>query len=617
MSGIAGSFQFQIGSPDRDLVRNMSEVLRHRGPDGGGIFSSGRVCLAHRRLAILDLSDAGRQPMANENGTLWMVYNGELFNYPELRTELIRSGHRFTTETDAEVILHAYEEWGRDCLSRFNGMWAFAIYNTHDETLFCARDRFGIKPFYYTRVDGGILFASEIKALLLHPMVGREPDDEMVRTFLAWGIHDHTDRTMFAGVHQIRGGHSITFLPSGEEEYECYFDPDVSSETASDPETGKKASGTLNHLLEDAIRLRLRSDVPVGTCLSGGINSATVTALINRLIRTESPDSVGDVQKTFSAQVADPGSEERGSMDSILDATGAANERIFPGPAGFRDDVADMLYMMDEPFGSLACYSQYCVMREAGRHVKVVLDSHGADEELAGYIGYLPALGREFLAGGHYLKALSVWYQVFRRHFSFFLDAKAQRAIQRRRRRCIRGEIPSINRYSGTLSEILKRELMETNLPALLHYEDRNSSAFSIEARMPFLDYRVAGYIASLPLDQKVRFGRTKWVLREAVVGIVPDAVRNRDDTMEFPTPEAAWMRDELAGMMLSLFESESFLKRPYWDAGCVLEEYHSFLNGRSPYSADLWRFACVERWLQMFFDRRPAIRDAAHPLSP
>ncbi|MCP1662934.1 asparagine synthetase B (glutamine-hydrolyzing) [Methanocalculus sp. AMF5] len=158
---------------------------------------------------------------------------------------------------------------------------------------------------------------------------------------------------------------------------------------------------------------------------------------------------------------------------------------------------------------------------------------------------------------------------------------------------------------------------METNLPALLHYEDRNSSAFSIEARMPFLDYRVAGYIASLPLDQKVRFGRTKWVLREAVVGIVPDAVRNRDDTMEFPTPEAAWMRDELAGMMLSLFESESFLKRPYWDAGCVLEEYHSFLNGRSPYSADLWRFACVERWLQMFFDRRPAIRDAAHPLSP
>ncbi|MDO9540309.1 MAG: asparagine synthase (glutamine-hydrolyzing) [Methanocalculus sp.] len=608
MCGIAGNYRFFSGSADKDLVRKMSEILRHRGPDGGGIFTSGRVSLAHRRLAIIDLSDAGQQPMANENGTLWIVYNGEIYNYIELRSELIHCGHRFSTETDTEVILHAYEEWGAGCLSRFNGMWAFAIWDTRDETLFCARDRFGIKPFYYTHVDDGILFGSEIKALLLHPEVGRTPDDEMVRTFLAWGIHDHSDRTMFAGVYQIPPGHSVTFTPSGTEGPLQYFDLTVNPEVHSSPVTDETAPAALFGLLLDSVRLRLRSDVPVGTCLSGGIDSSIVTALINRLIRTDAPESVGERQKTFSACFADPKSDESPYMKIILDATGAANEQVFPDGDELQNDLATLLYMMDEPFGSLTCYSQYCVMRSASRQVKVVLDGQGADEELAGYIGYVPALGRALWDSGDHIAALSAWYYAITRHLPFFLDARSQMAVRRRRRGCIKGDYPVINRYAGPLSTILKREILKTNLPALLHYEDRNSMAFSIEARVPFLDYRVAEYIASLPLDQKVRKGETKFLLRQAIEGIVPEAIRKRTDKKGFSTPEAIWMKDVLADQMRSLFLSDRFRSRPYWDGERVLEEYQAFLDGKAPYSTDLWRFACVERWLIMFFDNRPPI---------
>ena len=606
MCGIAGDYRFFSGSADKDLVRRMSEILRHRGPDGGSIYTSGRISLAHRRLAIIDLSDAGVQPMPNENGTLWIVYNGEIFNYIELRAELIRCGHHFSTETDTEVILHAYEEWGADCLSRFNGMWAFAIYNTHDESLFCARDRFGIKPFYYAPIEGGILFGSEIKALLLHPEVGRRPDDEMVRTFLAWGIHDHTGRTMFEGVFQIPPGHFIIFSPQGEGEAIRYFELTVNTETHSTPDIEGAAPKALLALLEDAVRIRLRSDVPVGTCLSGGIDSSTVTALINRLIKSESPESVGERQKTFSACFDDPASDESRFMNIILDATGASNERIFPDGACLKEDLARLLYMMDEPFGSLTCYSQYRVMQAASSQVKVVLDGQGADEELAGYIGYLPSLGKELWASGKPLAAFTAWFHALRQHLPFFLDARSQLAVRRRRRACIRGEYPVINRYSGPLSAILKREISETNLPALLHYEDRNASAFSLEARVPFLDYRLVEYIASLPLDQKVRNGGTKHVLRKAISDIVPAEIANRRDKMGFSTPEAIWMKEVLADQLLALFTSDRFRSRPYWDADCVLREFEAFLYGKAPYSTDLWRFACVERWLVMFFDNRP-----------
>ncbi|MCM2464708.1 asparagine synthase (glutamine-hydrolyzing) [Methanoculleus oceani] len=599
MCGIAGQFALNGDAADTALVGAMAERLAHRGPDGEGSHFSGPVGLAHRRLAIIDLSDEGRQPMGNEDGSLQIVFNGEIYNYRELREELLAAGHRFASATDTEVILHAYEEWGRDCLTRFNGMWAFALWDERRRELFCARDRLGVKPFYYTVVGGSFLFASEIKALREHPEAGRRPNDRMLSTFLAWGVADHTAGTMYDGIFQLPPAHAVVVSEEGVGEQERYWD------FAMNPAPGgvddEAAAGKVRDLLTDAVRLRLRSDVPVGTCLSGGIDSSTVTALINVLLRAESPESVGDRQKTFSVCFDDERFDESRHIDTVVAATGVASRRTIPGTDGLWEDIGRLLYMQDEPFASLSIYAQYCVMRLAQSEVKVVLDGQGADEQLAGYIAYQAPYIRGLLRSGNVAAALREGIGSARHHRSFFSWATRQFRVRSERRGLLRGSVPEVLRYAGSLDEVLKREVTASNLPLLLHWEDRNSMAFSIEARVPFLDYRLVEYLAGLPLDQKVRRGVTKYVLRRAIRGLVPDAVRCRMDKMGFVTPEEVWMKDELASHILALFSSPEFSRRPYWDAEQVLRNYWEFLEGKSAYSTEFWRIACAELWLRQF----------------
>lgn len=599
MCGIAGQFALNGGKADADLVGAMAERLRHRGPDGEGSLFSGPVGLAHRRLAIIDLSDEGRQPMANEDGSLWIVFNGEIYNYLELRDELLAAGHRFVTATDTEVILHAYEEWGRDCLHRFNGMWAFAIWDDRRRELFCARDRLGVKPFYYTTAGDSFLFASEIKALRAHPAVGRRPNDRMLLTFLAWGVADHTGETMYDGVLQLRPAHFIVVSEGGVGKPQRYWD--VTMNAASRGADDEAAARRVRELLTDAVRLRLRSDVPVGTCLSGGIDSSTITVLINDLLRAERPGSVGDRQKTFSVCFDDERFDESRHIDTVVAATGVASQRVTPDTDGLWEDIGRLLYMQDEPFASLSIYAQYCVMRLAQREVKVVLDGQGADEQLAGYIAYQAPYIRGLLRQGQILPALREAAGSAKHHRSFFSWAARQFMVRSERRGLLRGSAPEVLRYAGSLDEVLKREVTASNLPLLLHWEDRNSMAFSIEARVPFLDYRLVEYLAELPLDQKIRGGVTKLVLRRAIRGLVPDAIRCRMDKMGFVTPEEAWMKDELRPHILALFSSHEFSRRPYWDAERVLRNYRAFLDGENPYSTEFWRIACAEVWLRQF----------------
>ena len=601
MCGIAGQFALNGGKADAALVGAMAQRLAHRGPDGEGSFFSGPVGLAHRRLAIIDLSDEGRQPMGNEDGSLQVVFNGEIYNYRELREELAALGHRFASATDTEVILHAYEEWGRDCLARFNGMWAFALWDGRRRELFCARDRLGVKPFYYAVAGGSFLFASEIKALRVHPLVGRRPNDRMLLTFLAWGVADHTAETMYDGVFQVPPAHAVVVSEEDVGEPERYWDfamNPASREAGTDDGTAARRA---RDLLTDAVRLRLRSDVPVGTCLSGGIDSSTVAALINVLLREESPESVGERQKTFSVCFDDPRFDESRYIDTVVAATGVANRRTTPGTDGLWEDIERLLYMQDEPFASLSIYAQYCVMRLAQDEVKVVLDGQGADEQLAGYIAYQAPYIRGLLRRREILAALREGAASARLHRSFFSWAAAQSRVRSERRELLRGSPPEVLRYAGSLDEVLKREITASNLPLLLHWEDRNSMAFSIEARVPFLDYRLVEYLASLPLDQKIRGGVTKYVLRRAIRGLVPDAVRCRTDKMGFVTPEEVWMKGELAPRILELFSAPEFAERPYWDAESVLRNYREFLDGKSPYSTEFWRIACAEMWLRQF----------------
>ncbi len=609
MCGIAGILSLDGGEVDPALLSEMSGRIRHRGPDGSGTWIEGPVGLAHRRLAIIDLSGAAEQPMTNEDGTLHLVYNGEIYNFIELREELAGKGHTFRSGSDTEVILHAYEQWGRNCLKRFVGMWAFALWDAARGELFCARDRFGIKPFYYARAGGTILFASEIKALLAHPEVGRRPDDPLLMAFLAWGVLDHTGGTIFEGVSQLPPAHRITFSRTGGETLERYWDLDMNPEPGRPwPEEDERVAGTLRDLLTDAVRIHLRSDVPVGTCLSGGIDSSTLAMEINRLIRAGGAGSVGDRQKTFSIVFPDPRFNEEEFIDEVAAAAEVDAQKKTLSPGDVLQDLPGILAVQDEPFGSLSIAAQYRVMGLASRSVKVVLDGQGADEQLGGYLAYQGSYLLGLLHGLHLTAALSELAGSGRHHGGFFPGALRQILVRRGRRSLLRGEIPAVSRYTGSLGEVLKREILSTNLPALLHWEDRNSMAFSIESRVPFLDHRLAEFLGALPLRQKIRAGVTKFVLRKAVKGLVPEAVRCRMDKMGFVTPEEAWMREGLRPFVLGILGSPGFRERKYWDADRVLASFTEYAEGRAPYSPELWRIVCTELWLRMFFDAREPV---------
>jgi asparagine synthase (glutamine-hydrolysing) len=616
MCGIAGQFCVDGGAPDRELLARMSEQLIHRGPDGVGTEIRGCMGLVHRRLAIIDLSDDGLQPMTNEDGTLWLLFNGEIYNYIELREELVKKGHRFHSRSDTEVILHAYEEWGTGCLQRFNGMWAFALWDERSQQLFCARDRFGIKPFYYAEIGGSFLFASEIKALVEHPDVGKTPDDEVLGTFLAWGVQDHSARTMFDGILQLKPAHALLVTKEGTHTPYRYWDVTINGSVQSDARDGQE-TGRFLELLKDATRIHLRSDVAVGTCLSGGIDSSTLAVLINNLIRDEAPASVSDRQKTFSVVFTDKRFDESRYIDEIVNATGVDSHRTEPDPAQLWDDIDRLVWVQDEPFGSLSIYAQYCVMRLAQKNVKVVLDGQGADELLAGYLAYQVSYIRGLVHSFHAVKAIreitgSMW-----NHRGFFSSALGQLLARRNRRNLLIMTVPPIDRYAGSLPDVLRRELCSTNLPALLHYEDRNAMAFSLESRVPYLDVRFVEYVASLPLDQKILNGVTKIALRNAVEGIIPECIRCRMDKMGFVTPEEIWMKETLRPFVLAIIGADSFRARPYWNADAVMRDYQAFLGGKSRYSPEIWRIVCTELWLRKFFHRKTGSPGCTPAVSP
>lgn len=604
MCGIAGQYCLEGTAPDSTLLTGMAERISHRGPDGNGTHLHDNAGLVHRRLAIIDLTDEGLQPMTSEDGTLWIVFNGEIYNYPELREELIAKGHRFHSHSDTEVILHAYEEWGWECPCRFNGMWAFAILDEKRNELFCARDRFGIKPFYYTIAGGSFLFASEIKALIAHPDVGTRPDDDTLGTYLTWGVLDHTERTMFDGILQLKPAHTMMVTKEGVQEPHRYWDLQVNPEVRSE-KPDETIAMELREKLTEATRIHLRSDVAVGTCLSGGIDSSTLTILINNLIRSEAPSSVGARQKTFSVVFSDTRFDESRYIDEIVATTGVDAHRTEPSAEKLWDDINRLVYMQDEPFGSLSIYAQYCVMRLASRQVKVVLDGQGADELLAGYLAYQGSYLRGLIGSLHWGRAFQESCGSLRHHSGFFRSALRQLTLRRGRRGLLTIRSAPLDRYGGRLDAILARELASTNLPALLHYEDRNAMAFSIESRVPYLDFRFVEYVASLPLDQKIRGGVTKVALRNAIKGIVPESIRCRMDKMGFVTPEEVWMKEDLRPFILEILSSPAFADRKYWNADAVIKNYLAFLEGKTGYSPEIWRIVCTELWLRMFFDRR------------
>src|SRR4030042_721227 len=428
MCGITGAYSFK-GSINPDYIKRMTDSLRHRGPDDEGFLAvdstSGKVVsltgiesktygpriedfngsanlfLGHRRLSIIDLSPSGHQPMSNEDGTLWIVHNGEVYNYIEIRNQLETLGYHFKSRTDTEVILHAYEEWGVDCLSRFNGMWAFAIINLKTKKMFCSRDRAGVKPFYYLYDGKRFCFASEIKALLQMDDLCVEPNEQIVADYLFSGLLDYTHETFFKNIYQLRPGENL-LVEADKLAVQTYWDIEVKEvRFPHDSDYIER----FYELLKDSIRLRLRSDVPIGSCLSGGLDSSSILCLANQLMfdgRHIDPRLVGERQKTFSSCFEGPTYDERKFIELVTHQTGAEKNYVFPKAENLLKDLSMLIWQQEEPFGSTSIYAQWNVMRlSKKRQVTVLLDGQGGDELLAGYPTSFYFLVRQILKSGN------------------------------------------------------------------------------------------------------------------------------------------------------------------------------------------------------------------------
>ncbi len=601
-------------APDASLVAAMNDIIVHRGPDGSGICVDGQVALGHRRLAIVELSEAGAQPMLD--GSAALVFNGEIYNHDELRDELRRLGFTFRGHSDTEVILGAYQAWGIDCLQRFNGMFAFILHDRRRRRIVAARDRYGIKPLYLWRSPAGLLaFASEIKQFSVLPGWSPAVDPAAAARFIASGILDDGDMSFFSGVRQVPGGSLLdideTDLPLARmpQPRPWYVLPQASFDGGFD-----EAVAEFNRLFTDSVRLQNRADVAVGSCLSGGLDSSSIVTTVSELRSGSSK-----VQHTFTAASEDARLDE--SSLARLVAVRAGAEAAFCTPSG--DELARILPHMawhqDEPFGSSSIFAQWEVFRlAAASGVKVILDGQGADEMLFGYHRYQELAFRQLAADRRWSELLRQFAAVRRRGslplrslvFGLLrpLLPAADAAYSRRHsgRFLLRPDglaaLPA-SPSPASPAELSRRQLLNDNLPMLLHWEDRNSMAHGIEARVPFLDHRLVEFALSLPDDFKLAAGVSKRVLRESMRGRLPEEVRDRRDKLGFATAELKWLRQGSASFR-PYVEAALETAPQFFDAAAARHLWKDTLAGSRGFTFLPWRLVSFGAWLRAFNPR-------------
>jgi asparagine synthase (glutamine-hydrolysing) len=625
MCGLYGSIGF---TPDSDRI----DLVAHRGPDGRGwrVYDApaGPVALGHRRLAIIDTSDDGLQPMPDVSGRFHVVFNGEIYNYVELRDELRSKGEAFRTLSDTEVLLRAFMVWGAECLPRLRGMFAFLIWDDREKRLFAARDRFGIKPLYVLEAAGHVAFASEIKQLIALGGTAVRMNVARIHDFLESGILDHSDETMFEGIRQVRGGeYAVVDTANGRAAVTVRRWYDAKAGAAALTEDG--AAQRFNVLMEEAVRFHLRSDVPVGSCLSGGLDSSSIVCLMAR----QMPN--GQKVKTVSACYGEKSVDEKPFMDAVVAHAQTDPHFIYPRAEDLFQKASDITWHQDEPFGSTSIFAQWCVFQEARRAgVKVMLDGQGADEQLAGYHFAFPyhvaglvrrmqfgeagrtvqelrqmhgiSLGAQMMQLGAALMpppAVALVRSQVRRTTggSGWLDSAVIRA-RGNRTGAMRSGVASLGLHPPTdLRSLCLAMTFASNLQMLLHWEDRNSMAHSIEARVPFLDHPLVEFSLALGNDHKIVGADTKRVLRRAMAGVLPSAVVERRDKLGFSTPEQHWFRGPLRGLVHDLTEAALQRYPALFNPGKVRELRDAMLDGRRPVKPELWRIINLGIWGERF----------------
>lgn len=624
MCGLFGS----IGLPS-DPAR--IDIVAHRGPDGRGwrVFDSpaGPVALGHRRLAIIDVSDAGLQPMADPSGQCNLVFNGEIYNYIELREELKRRGEVFTSETDSEVLLRAYMVWGHECLPKLRGMFAFIIWDARKGCFFAARDRFGIKPLYMTHNSETFALASEIKQLLGLASVPGRINVPRVHDFLANGITDHTGETLFEGVTQLRAGeYAVIGTSTGRPVMRvCRWYPVGATDLDLSAE---QAASRFHDLLADAVRLHLRSDVPVGSCLSGGLDSSSIVCLMAGLM----PKS--EKVNTVSACYADKSVDEKAFIEAVVSHAGTQPHYVYPRAEEVLQKASDITWHQDEPFGSTSIFAQWCVFEEAQRAgIKVMLDGQGADEQLAGYhfcfpyhLALLARKGRLLSAAQTMLERRSLHGASLRdqamRLFAVMLPKSLASPLRHRHQALTQNDWlgSELLRAGGNregpmslatslldlpkpkdLKDLCIAMTFASNLQMLLHWEDRNSMAHSIEARVPFLDHPLVEFSLGLGNAHKIVGSDTKVVLRRAMQTVLPEVVRKRRDKIGFQTPEQSWFSGTMRGAIHDAIETTLARYPDLLNPQGVRGLRDSMLKGQRPIDSTLWRIVNLGLWGDRF----------------
>ncbi|RMG17642.1 MAG: asparagine synthase (glutamine-hydrolyzing) [Planctomycetota bacterium] len=618
MCGIAGLLARDGGPADVEVVARMSALLAHRGPDGEGLCALGPLALAHRRLAVFAPGPEGAQPMRLEREGLTLAYNGALYNHPELRCALRAEGARFEGRSDAEVVLRAYARWGEEAFERFNGMWALALWDERAQRLLLVRDRYGIKPLYVREDAARLLFASEPKAIAA--VSAAAPDEGVLGRFLALGAQDDGPRTFLHGVEALPPGRIVRYERRGVSgrfsRREVRFARLVPGEPTRD------LARSLRELLDDAVRLRLRSDVPVGVCLSGGLDSSAVAALA-------APRRPGPLL-CFTAVHRDPACDERRYARAVARSLGARALEVEPNPGRRLLELLErIVWFHDEPPARPGILVQWHVMALAAREATVVLDGQGGDELLLGYASdlplYLAALGRAALArprpallaklvrdGAGLLGAPSVGPDGRSSLAEHLLHAVPARLGPgpwegldpglRRAACAVEPWRPDCWRWPSPLEARLQEELCASSLPALLHHGDRASMAFGLEARVPFLDHRLVSFCFGFPLAVRVSEGRTKAPLRAALAGRLPEAVLARRDKAGFPLPLARWLRaaqGEVEDALLAGFARRGLV------APRVVERVWGRVRRGGPGAWRVFRWLGCELWFRRCLEAR------------
>jgi asparagine synthase (glutamine-hydrolysing) len=598
------------------VTREVINTVRRRGPDGDGwdesVVGAGPLALGHVRLAIYDTSTAGLQPFSTSDGSLSIVFNGAIFNYAEIRSELEEANFRFRTKTDTEVILASYLHWGIECLNRFNGMFAFVIVDHRSDQMLIVRDRFSIKPLYYYVDREGVGFASEIRQLLAADRIDAVVNWDTASNFLVSGLLDYSTDTLVKNIKQVPGGSFVQLdlkKPISSQSVrpqEWYTRPSLGSVDCD----AEDAIAEFARIFEDAVAVRLPADVPVGIGLSGGIDSSAIAGVISKLSKNQSITAV-------SARYDDPRVDEGDYIESVHQQSRIDGYSVFPNPDDFMSRLDEISKSLDSPFASTSIFAQWAVF-ECGREngLKVMLTGQGADEQLCGYLPMLNVMLATHLKSRNLRRYVDDFAGHMRRHNAPFFNTLLRSGgslapqslikILRTRlkvpwlREIYQDSNERIETYPFDIEPHIFAQMFSLSLPGLLHYQDRTSMANGIESREPFLDHRVVEFLVGLGGKYKVRNGETKWLLREAMKPVLSPLVHGRQSKIGFETPQDYWLRGAMREFMGSEIDIACERFGDMIQSDEIRSMKNEFKGGASHFGSTLWRLASLSNWSRL-----------------